>query len=359
MKKISSYHLNFLDEFSKFISATKNGKRTKKNGTKISKLYVRKLEATYLTLKYFLAEKNLNLRIKVSQRLSKRDSSAEKFYWKRFYQKFSDYLYNDLNCYDNYVGSVIKDIRTFFNYLKLEKNLLVGNFHAQFYVYKENIQILTLLPEQLNFLIHNKDFEDKLTATLKKAKDILVAGCTVALRYSDLINLKKTNLEVYNGQYYLKVQSKKTMVYTRIKLPGYVVGIIKRYSNKGNRLLPYFNLVCLNLYFKQLAEQAGWTNETIKTREKRGVAKVVYKDAKKKLHYRFCDLVSSHIMRRTAITTMLSLNMPENLVRKISGHAPNSKEFYKYVSFSQNFLDVETDNFFLKLETLNSKISYE
>ena len=52
---------------------------------------------------------------------------------------------------------------------------------------------------------------------------------------------------------------------------------------------------------------------------------------------------------------MLSLKMPENLVRKISGHAPNSKEFYKYVSFSQKFLDFETDNFFSKFETFNFK----
>ncbi len=163
------------------------------------------------------------------------------------------------------------------------------------------------------------------------------------------MNLEKSNLQINNEQYYLKVQSKKTKVYTSIKLPPYVVEIFKKHSKKGKRLLPYFNIVRLNLYLKELAEHLGWTQEVVKTRQKRGKAIVIYKDTKQKTHYRFCDLVSTHLMRRTAITTMLRLEMPEHLVRKISGHAPNSKEFHKYVSISQNYLDLETDKVFARL----------
>jgi integrase len=46
---------------------------------------------------------------------------------------------------------------------------------------------------------------------------------------------------------------------------------------------------------------------------------------------RFCDLMSSHMMRRTAITTMLILGMPEHMVRNVSGHTDNSGSFYRYV----------------------------
>src|SRR5690606_15397898 len=151
-------------------------------------------------------------------------------------------------------------------------------------------------------------------------KDIFVVGCTVALRYSDLINLKHSNLEIANGCTYLKVQSKKTKIYTRIKLPEYVVQIFSKYKKNKHGLLPYFNLFRLNMYLKQLVEQAGWTEEKIKTRQKKGVAVIIFKNKKNKENYRFCDHISSHTMRRTAITTMLRLQMPENLVRKISGH---------------------------------------
>jgi intergrase/recombinase len=59
-------------------------------------------------------------------------------------------------------------------------------------------------------------------------------------------------------------------------------------------------------------------------------------------------------MRRTAITNMLCLGMPEHLVRKISGHAANSKEFYRYVQLSQSFIDNETDQFFERVKNLSS-----
>ena len=81
----------------------------------------------------------------------------------------------------------------------------------------------------------------------------------------------------------------------------------------------------------------------------RGRPVVVYKNKTTKTHYTLADLITSHTMRRTAITIMLSLGMPEHLVRKISGHAANSKEFYKYVEFSQKIIDAETDKVFEKI----------
>lgn len=347
--------LNFLEEFQKFIKASQKGKRTKQNGTKILKGSVRKLEVTYKTLKDFSDLKNFPLKIKVFKNNNKREAQSQKNYWNKFYQKFGDYLYYDLDCYDNYTGSVMKDIRTFFNYLITENNLSIGNYHKKFYIHKEDIEIITLQPEQLNFLIYDKDFEKTLSKILLEVKDIFVAGCTIALRYSDLISLKPSNLEIQNGLGYLKVQSGKTQTYTRIKLPGYVMEIFNKYKHK-KRLLPFYNLVQLNSYLKKLSEKAGWTEEKIKTRQKKGVAMIVYRDKSKKTHYRFCDHISSHTMRRTAITTMLRLQMPEHLVRKISGHTAGSKEFYKYVAIAQNYLDVETDKVFKKLNAMHLKI---
>ena len=54
-------------------------------------------------------------------------------------------------------------------------------------------------------------------------------------------------------------------------------------------------------------------------------------------------------MRRTAITTLLNLGMTEVMVRKISGHQANSKEFYKYVNYSQPYIDTELDRVYAQL----------
>ncbi|QYS87063.1 hypothetical protein JJC03_03590 [Flavobacterium oreochromis] len=60
--------------------------------------------------------------------------------------------------------------------------------------------------------------------------------------------------------------------------------------------------------------------------------------------------MSSHMMRRTAITTMLILGMPELLVRKISGHSHNSASFHRYVHYAQVYLDREIEKVHQKLE---------
>jgi intergrase/recombinase len=66
----------------------------------------------------------------------------------------------------------------------------------------------------------------------------------------------------------------------------------------------------------------------MRTRERKGEIIETWKNDKiGKKTYRFCDVASTHTMRRTAITTMLSLGMPEQIVRRISGHAPEVKNF--------------------------------
>lgn len=59
--------------------------------------------------------------------------------------------------------------------------------------------------------------------------------------------------------------------------------------------------------------------------------------------YRFCDLVSSHTMRRTGITNMLVAGMPELVVKKISGHTSDSKSFFRYVELAQKITDKEIE----------------
>lgn len=109
----------------------------------------------------------------------------------------------------------------------------------------------------------------------------------------------------------------------------------------------------LNKKFKELAKLAGWTHQVVKIRMRRGKPIELFKDPIKRIHFRFCDLITTHTMRRTAITTLLSLRMDEPSVRKISGHAPGSSEFYRYVQYHQQNLDEKTDLVFEKLQNLS------
>lgn len=340
-----------LDLFDKFINDSKSGRRLQPNGKMISAGTISNYTYTVNLLRQFSEQKQFPLRIRPLRYLQKRELITEKNYWKKFYKKFTDYLYTDCGHFDNYVGQTTKNIRVFFNYLNKELLLGVGEFHKSFYTRKEEIPIVTLLPEELNFLISDKDFENSLPRRLRQAKDVFVFGSTVALRISDLLALKKSQLRIAADAWYLVVRSKKTSTDTQIRLPDYAVDILLKYKGKHKTLLPPFNKVNLNLYLKELMEKAGFTHPITKSREKRGKPKEIVKTAEnKRSAYRFCDLVTTHTMRRTAITTMLCLGVPEQVVRKISGHSPMSKEFFRYVAFAQSYQDQETGRMFEKLK---------
>ena len=54
-------------------------------------------------------------------------------------------------------------------------------------------------------------------------------------------------------------------------------------------------------------------------------------------------------MRRTAITTLLLLGVDEISVRRISGHAAGSKEFYRYVVVVQEYMNAKVKEAHIKL----------
>jgi integrase len=245
------------------------------------------------------------------------------------------------------VGANIKQIRTFFNYLKLDRDFPTGDYHQHFYVRKEEVEILVLSPEQLKFFIHDQAFHEKLSPAMRRIKDVFVFGCTTGLRYSDIFKLTNKNFEQQEDDWYLKLKSQKTKTYSYIKLPKYAIEIYKKYASKSAKALVFkkITLFIFNRSLKQIGEQAGFTEAIEMSRERLGKSKQL--NGKQ---LRFCDKMSSHMMRRTAITTMLILGMPEHLVRKISGHSHGSSSFNRYVHYAQVYIDMEIDKVHRKLE---------
>lgn len=347
----------FFELFKKFISDSAKGKRLKADGKRIKATSVEIHIYTQNLLLEFLQTSQFELKLYIAANLTAKETEQAKKYYKKFYTEFTNFLYKDKDLFDNYVGIIIKGIRTFFNYLNTELNLNVGDFHKKFYTHTEEVPIVVLTPEQLNYLIYDKELESKIPAHLIKVKDIFIFGCTVALRFSDLMKIKPENILFYNNAYYLKVTSIKTNTNTTIKLPDYAVDILKKYHKKHKTALPPHSNAWLNKCLKELAKYLNFTEPLIKYRTKRGVKVAVYKNKSKRQHYTLADHITTHTMRRTAITTLLRLGIPDQVVRKISGHAANSKEFFRYVEFAQEYVDEHTDKAFEKLTKMDTKKS--
>ena len=336
-----------------FINDSFSGRRLRSDGKKIKIATVDFYINLNKLLEEFSIKKKFELRIYVFNNLTPNQREKATKWYMNFYREFTNYLYDDKNLFDNYVGSIIKTLRTFFKYLQNERQISFGDYSRYFYVANEEIQIIALRPAQLGYIIHSNELNNKLSDKLKEIRDIFVFGCTVALRVSDLLTLNKKNLVIINKNYYLNVKSEKTKTKTLIKLPPYAVDIILRYDDKYASLLPPISIAWLDKLLKDFASFLPDNFELQKIREQRGQAIVIYKNKELKTHYHLSDHISSHTMRRTAITTMLMLGMSEHLVRKISGHAANSSEFFRYVELSQSFIDEETDKIFDKINQLN------
>jgi len=336
--------------FKQFIRDTETGKRLKKNGERIKKGTIQNYKYVLTNFIRFTNDTGFELRICDASRLNKREFISEKNYWKKFYKKFTDYLYKK-GCFDNYVGANIKIIRVFFNYIKYDKDINTGDFQRLFFVRNEEIEILVLSPEQLKYLIHNKDFEESLTPALRRIKDIFVFGCITGLRYSDIFLLTKRNFILQEQGLYLKLKSQKTKTYSYIKLPEFAITIYDNYKPRlvKKSVFEKISLFNFNKNLKIIGEKAGFTSSIDVSREKQGKLQNISKSIPKN-GYRFCDKMSSHMMRRTAITTLLILGMPEHLVRKISGHSHASNSFNRYVHYAQSYIDKEIDKVHHKLE---------
>jgi hypothetical protein len=190
MKKTSPQFL-LTDQFKQFINASSSGRRLTPSGKRVSKGTIVNYLYVYRLLQEFETISGSRLRIQLLHRASMRTLQREKNYWNRFFVKFSDFLYKDKGYYDNYVANIYKEIRTFFNYLQKGKGFVIGNYHKSFKVPVQQPTPIVLLPDQLNFLITNKEFESALTKPLERAKDICVFGCTVGLRY-EVVRITRT-----------------------------------------------------------------------------------------------------------------------------------------------------------------------
>jgi integrase len=341
---------NLTDLFKKFIKASETGQRLKKNGQRINISTVKNYYNTLRLLENFATKSCSTLLLHELKGNNKREFQHVKKQAAGFYKKFCTYLFQHLKVINNYAGQNIKIIRTFYNWCLNEKGIAVGNFHKSFYVLNEEIPVITLSIEQLNFLIHDTAFTASLKPYLQKAKEVFIVGCVVGLRISDLKRLQKQHIFFRDGYTYLRICTQKTGYETMIKLPPFAVDIIKKYEGKFKKnLLPITINSRFNKSIKVICEQAGWTAEMPKERMVGNKKTIVKHNTNASKQYRFCDLISSHTMRRTCITNMLTAGMPEHVVRKISGHTSDSKSFFRYVALAQKLADTEIDKLFNKL----------
>ena len=147
---------------------------------------------------------------------------------------------------------------------------------------------------------------------LERVRDVFLFSCFTGLRYSDVFNLKKSDVK----ENAIEITTVKTADSLVIELNDHSRAILDKYKHEalsGNKALPVISNQRMNIYLKQLGEMAGLDDPVRKTYFKgsRRIDQIIPK-------YR---LLASHVGRRTFVCNALALGIPPQVVMKWTGHS--------------------------------------
>lgn len=220
------------------------------------------------------------------------------------FEDFEKYLITKCNHTHNTIAKNMTVLKSFLNWAA--ERGYNKNLEFKKYSYSEvegEIHVLTW--EELKHLYHLKI--DK--PYLERVRDIFCFSCFTSLRYSDIANLKKSDIK--NDT--IRIQTIKTNDILDIPLNDYSKALLKKYNNiQGDKCFPMTSNQKMNKFLKELGKLA----------ELNSIETDVYKQAGNRIE-KFApkhEILTFHMGRKTFITNAFRMGIPSELIMKISGH---------------------------------------
>lgn len=159
---------------------------------------------------------------------------------------------------------------------------------------------------------------------LEQVRDVFCFCCFTGLRYSDVYNLKRTNIKENT----VEITTIKTSDTLSIELNDYSRAILQKYANihfEDDKCLPIISNQKMNTYLKELGQSAEFNQiETV----------VYYRGAKRiEETYQKWELLTTHVGRKTFVTNALFFNIPAEVIMQWTGHKDHKvmENYYKIV----------------------------
>lgn len=179
-----------------------------------------------------------------------------------------------------------------------------------------------LTEEEIRKFIDYKPTSQKL----QKVKDLSLIQLMTGLRYSDLINIRQTNISGSS----LEIMNKKTKKYTSIPLHKELNTLLQKHDYDLSHLS--LSNTNYNKYLKELMELAKVDTLVEKFYFENGEMKSVFKSK--------YDLIGTHTFRRTFITQAILKGIPVHVIQSITGHS-TLKQLSEYVNIVEEMKAVE------------------
>jgi integrase len=155
------------------------------------------------------------------------------------------------------------------------------------------------------------DLEPENAKALERVRDVFCFCCFTSLRYSDVANLRRTDIKA--GE--IEITTIKTDDKLTIELNDYSSAILAKYADdvySGNKALPVISNEKMNEHLKDLGEVCGLNTPITIT---------YYKGAQRfdEVYPKY-ELLTTHCGRRTFICNALTLGIAPQTVMKWTGH---------------------------------------
>jgi integrase len=216
-----------------------------------------------------------------------------------FYDQFQNYLIQEAGLANNSIGTQIKDLKAFLNYVK-KRGVIVSADLSDFKVLREKPVIVYLSQKELQTL-YTYDFSKN--QSLEIARDLFVLQSQTGFRYSDLSRLGIQHLD---GNM-LRMKAHKTKKDVKVPLTPIAAAILKKYNFE----LPIYTEQKQNKHIKQACRLAG-IKQKIEIPSYHGGTKTYETFEKWKL-------ITTHIAVKTFITHCGELGISPKVVSEVTG----------------------------------------
>ncbi|GMN06298.1 site-specific integrase [Croceitalea sp. MTPC5] len=245
----------------------------------------------------------------------------------QFFERFRDYCFEEKNTLNNYFAKLISILKTFMNW-SFERGYHENVEYRKFKASEEEIEVIYLTMDELMALYKHDFHNDRL----KQVRDVYCFGCFTGLRYSDLSQLRSSN--ILDDYLVLNIKKTKTISH-KIPLNNFAKEILARYEDTIHEPLPIISDVKFNKYIKECCRFAKITTPTSISRWV-GQKRIDLTEPKWKF-------ITSHTARKTFVTNSLVLGMKEMVVRNITGHKKEAS-FRRYVKIAEDLKKQEMDS---------------
>ena len=240
----------------------------------------------------------------------------------KFIEDFEVYLKNRGNCQHN---SAMKHIQTFRTIFKtaIAHGYVKNDPFANYKIRLQEVVRDCLNQDEIN-RIESVELSNK---KLMRVRDFFLFSCYTGLAYAEIYNLKAKNIQLENGQYWIRTRRLKTNVITNVPLLEKPSAILLKYNSKLHELadndlvFPVLSNQKTNDYLKIIALHCGIT---------------------KNLHF--------HLARHSFATTVLLTNgVPIESVSSMLGH--------KRIATTQHYAKMVDKKLEEDMQKLQSRLS--